>query len=135
MADQESIARHPNLELARALWDAVSKGDPEAVQKLLADDVVWTSVGHNPLSGIRNGPEQVLDYLALVGESADELFSNLGQVFVNDEGALVTYRVTASRGAKRLEMEYFLKLGIQSGRVDSATMIAADQYRNDEFWS
>jgi ketosteroid isomerase-like protein len=136
MAPRETIATHPNLEVARALWDAVSEGDAEAVQQLLAEDVVWTSVGHNPLSGVRNGPEQVLDYLAEVGESADELCSSLGQVFVNDEGALVTYRVSASRGSKQLvEMQYFLKLGIRAGRVESATMIAADQYRNDEFWS
>lgn len=135
MARQETIAKHPNFEVAQALWGAVSDGDARAVRELLADDVVWTSVGRNPLSGVRNGPDQVLDYLAQVGESADELFSSLVQLFVNDEGALVTYRVTASRGPKRLEMEFFLMLGIRAGRVASARMVAEDQYINDEFWS
>jgi ketosteroid isomerase-like protein len=126
---------HPNLDLARELWAAAADGNADAMRGLLAEDVVWQSVGTNPLSGVRNGPDEVLDYLALVGESADELLSDIEEIFVNDEGAVVMYQVKARREAKSLEMEYFLLLRIEVGLVTRALMVPVDQYDNDRFWS
>ena len=84
---------------------------------------------------MRRGPEEVLDYLAQVGETADELVSRLDEIFVNSEGAVVTYRVEARRGASAAwRWSFFLILRIHAGKVANALMVAADQYINDEFW-
>ena len=88
---------HPNTEFATTLWDAVALGDADSVRGLLADDVVWQAGGHHALSGMFEGPDAVLDYLARVGESTDELSTELIDIFANDRGAVVVYHLSARR--------------------------------------
>jgi len=134
MTDTNPASEHPNAILARALWQATADGDAEAIGRCLSDGVVWTSMGRNPLSGQHVGPEGVIEYLADVGEAADELRSALEGVYVNATGAVVLYHVSARRGAARLEMDYLLLLRIEDGLVTRGLMVAVDQARNDEFW-
>ena len=135
MAKARGRNDHPNLDLARELWAAAADGNAEAMRGLLAEDVVWQTVGRNPLSGVRKGPDEVLDYLAMVGEAADELLSDIEEIFVNDEGAVVMYQVKAQREGKNLEMEFLLLLRIEVGQVTRALMVPVDQYVNDKFWN
>ena len=39
------MAEHPNAVMARQLADALSRGDMQALDGLLADDVVWHEIG------------------------------------------------------------------------------------------
>ena len=126
---------HPNSEFATALWDAVAQGDSEAVRGLLADEVVWHAGGHHALSGEFKGPDAVLDYLARVGERSDELSTELTDIFVNDSGAVVIYRLSARRELKRLETELFLELEIHEGKLVRARSVSVDQVASNEFWS
>jgi ketosteroid isomerase-like protein len=126
---------HPNSEFATALWDAVAQGDSEAVRALLADEVVWHAGGRHALSGEFSGPDAVLDYLARVGERADELSTELTDIFVNDSGAVVIYRLSARRELKRLETELFLELEIREGKLVRARSVSVDQVASNEFWS
>lgn len=135
MARARRRKEHPNLTVAKELWSAAADGDAEGVRRLLDPDVVWTSTGRNPLSGVWRGPGGVLEYLARIGDAAEDLVSTLQNVFVNDEGAVITYRATARRGAKMLEMDYLLVLRIREGRILTGLMVATDQHVNDEFWS
>lgn len=135
MSGLEQDAQHPNHLLARDLWTAAADGDADAMRDLLSEDVVWETVGKNPLSGVRHGPEEVFDYLARVGEAADDLTSSLESIFVNEEGAVVVYHVDAKRGARTLEMDYFLLLHIRTARITSALMVPVDQAVNDAFWT
>ena len=126
---------HPNSEFATALWDAVAQGDSEAVRGLLADEVVWHAGGRHALSGEFKGPDAVLDYLARVGERADELSTELTDIFVNDSGAVVIYRLSARRELKRLETELFLELEIREGKLIRARSVSVDQVASNEFWA
>jgi ketosteroid isomerase-like protein len=135
MAKARQEREHPNLTLARGLWSAAAEGDADGMRRLLAEDVVWKSLGRNPLSGVRHGPDDVFDYLALVGETADDLLSRLDGIYVSDDAAVITYHVNARRGGKRLEMDYFLMLRVEQGKVSEAVMVPVDQYVNDQFWS
>jgi ketosteroid isomerase-like protein len=126
---------HPNLTLARALWSAIAEGDAEALALLLAEDVTWRMVGMNPLSGSYHGPDEVVDYLARVGETADEFASQLDSIFVNDDGAVIALHVSATRDGKSLEMDYLTRLRVQGGVVVETLMVPVDPRRNDEFWS
>jgi ketosteroid isomerase-like protein len=135
MNRQDAIAGHPNLQVAQGLWTAAAEGDADGLRGFLAHDVVWTSAGRNPLAGSKHGPDEVLDYLASVGEVADEFVSSLDTIFVSDEGAVITYEVTARRGERTLKMDFLMRLRIQRGRITRALMVAADEYSNDAFWS
>jgi ketosteroid isomerase-like protein len=130
-----SKKEHPNLVVAQALWTAVAAGDADAMRDVLAEDVIWISSGRNPLAGVRHGPEEVFDYLAQIGESSEDLFSELDGIYVADDAAIIAYHVTARREDKRLEMDYFLMLNVKGGKISKALMVPVDQYTNDEFWS
>jgi len=125
---------HPNIEFATALWDAVAEGDSGAVRGLLAEGVVWQAGGRHSLSGVFNGADQVLDYLARVCERADELSTELLDIFVNDRGAVVVYHLSARRELRRLETDLFLELEIREGKLIRARSASFDQTASNEFW-
>lgn len=127
-------AEHPHRTLTLSLWAAIADGDPEAIAMLLADDVIWMSMGLNPHSGEYRGPAEVLDYLAGVGEAADELASRVESVYVSDEGAILLYHSSVRRGDRVLEMDYYQHLSIRDGLVVRGLLSPADQRKNDDFW-
>jgi ketosteroid isomerase-like protein len=120
--------------LARELWSAVAEGDADSLRRLLAPDVVWRSIGLNPLSGDYRGPDDVVAYFAEIGHRVDELSSNLEQIWTGTDGAIVGYRVTARRGAETLEMDYLMRIRIRDGLIAGAVVIPLDQRVNDDFW-
>ncbi len=123
------------LTAAKGLWAAAAEGNSDEVARYLADDVIWEVLGRSPLSGRYSGPAQVLDYLARIGEAADELVSTLKRIYVDGEGAVLLYHVRASRGVKRLDMNYLLQIETEKGRITLARTFAQDQYTSDEFWN
>jgi ketosteroid isomerase-like protein len=126
---------HPHVTITKALWAAVAEGDPELVRDYLADEVVWQVQGTHLHSGEFRGPDQVLDYLARLGEAADDLVSDLESIYWNDLGTVVWYRVSARREPKRLELDFLLQLWIEDGLVTRGRVVPTDQHRNDLFWS
>jgi len=126
---------HPHFTLARTLWSAIADGDAETLGLLFAEDVTWRGVGLNPLAGTYHGPDEVLDYLASVGELTDEFSSRLKSIYVNDEGAVVIYHVSAIRDGRSLEMDHLTRLDVRNGVVVEALTVPVDQRVNDEFWS
>jgi ketosteroid isomerase-like protein len=129
-----SEEEHPNLSVAQALWTAAAEGDADKMRELFTDDVLWMTSGRNPLAGVRHGPEEIFDYLAQVGETSDDLFSELDGIYVADDAAVIAYHISARREDKRLEMDYFLMLFMEEGKIHKALMVPVDQYTNDEFW-
>jgi ketosteroid isomerase-like protein len=126
---------HPHARVARSLWEAIAEGDASLVEGLLADDVVWRAMGRNPLSGEYRGASGVLDYLARVGETADELNSTLQRILIDDEGAALLHHVSAVRGSDPLEMDMIIIFKMSEGKIVSATSIPVDQADNDRFWN
>jgi ketosteroid isomerase-like protein len=131
---KETSENHPNAILARELWSATAEGDADALRRLFAKDISWQTFGDNPLAGAIHGPEAVLSYLATVGEEADDLCSTLNSLFVNDEGAVIYFHISATRGDKKLEVDYLLLFRLQDGQAVSALMVPVDQKVNDAFW-
>jgi ketosteroid isomerase-like protein len=130
----KSIENHPNTLLARELWSATAEGDADALGRLFAKDIVWRTTGDNPLAGEIHGPEAVLSYLATVGEVADDFCSTLDSIYVNDDGVVIYFHISATRGEKKLEVDYLLLFRLEDGQAVSALMTPVDQQANDAFW-
>ena len=126
---------HPYARITRQLWAAVADGDSEALEQVLAPDVHWQAVGRNRVAGEYHGPAAVMEYLATIGEIADQFTSTLGEVYVGADGAVAIHHVNARRGDKTLEMEYIIRFVIHDDRVASAISVPIDQRKNDAFWS
>ena len=125
---------HPNAEIAGKFWSAVADGNAEALEEVLAPDVVWRVVGNNRVAGKYRGPSAVIGYLATLGEETDSFVSKLHGIYSGTDGAVLAHHVSATRGSKRVEMDFLVRLGIRDGRISTAVSVAVDQRANDAFW-
>ena len=125
---------HPNRALARRFWEAMAAGDSELVASTLSSDAVWLVHGEHPLAGKYEGPAKVLDFLARLGESVDELDSTLLDIYSSERGAVIRHRVRGRRGPKRLDNEIFTIVAVEAGRIVKGVVVPADQRISNEFW-
>jgi ketosteroid isomerase-like protein len=129
MADE-----HPHVALVRRLWDAVARGDADALTELYAPDAVLRAYGRNPIAGEFKGIAAILDYFARAGENVEDLRSEILAVYTSDAGAVIRYRTVATRGPKHLDLQSLYVLAIENGRVVEASLAPMDQHQNDAFW-
>jgi ketosteroid isomerase-like protein len=73
---------HPNVALVRQGFDAFDSGDIQALDGLLADDIVWHVGGKSQLSGTYRGKQEVLELFAkqsqLLGDQRAEVHDIVG---------------------------------------------------------
>ena len=84
------MTEHPNIALVRRGYAAFGSGDMDTLRALIAEDVVWHSGGHNPLSGDYQGLGATLGLFARFFEvTGGNLSQELHDVLANDEHAVV----------------------------------------------
>ena len=129
------MGEHPNLVVAQRLWDAIARADAPALRALMSEKTVWRMPGNSPLAGTYLGVDAVLQFMARVGELADDLHSDLIDVFVSDRGAVLRYGIHAIRGTRSLDIEHLFMIRVDEGRITEAVFAPFDQHRYDRFFS
>jgi len=122
-------------DLARAAWQAVSEADVDALRRLIADDVVWHASGRGARAGAFRGRDAILDYLAGIGDDADEFESELEDVLVGEDRTAILFRVSGQREGRLLEAGFVLLMRFEDNRIAELWSVARDQYAVDEFWA
>jgi ketosteroid isomerase-like protein len=83
------MAEHPNVALVRRGYAAFGGGDMDALRELIADDVVWHTGGHNPLTGDYEGLDATLGLFGQFFEiSGGDVRQDLHAVLADDEHAV-----------------------------------------------
>ena len=121
--------------LARAAWDAVSAGDVNAIHSLVTEDVVWHASGRGARAGDFHGPSGILDYLAGIGESAEDFDVDLDDILIGSERVALLFRVFGRREGRLLEAGFVLLMRTEAERIAEIWSIARDQHAVDEFWA
>lgn len=121
-------------EIARGLWSAIADADLARLRELIHPEATWQMHGRSSVAGRFEGVDAILDFMARVGENADELQSELLEVFGSEGGAVLRYGVRALRGDASLDIEHLFMIEIESGRIVKGVFAPLDQYRYDEFW-
>jgi ketosteroid isomerase-like protein len=129
------VAEHPNLRIAKKVWDAASCGSAALLREVLSPGVVFRAYGAGELTGIYAGVNATLDFLASSADLSDSLVSQLVDIYVSEEGAVLRYKVTARRPGVDLDGETLMMLRIIDGFVVECVAVPIDQIRSDEFWS
>lgn len=111
------MSEHPHAQIARAAWQAVSRGDVEALEEIFAPDVVWHATARTTWKGDHRGRRAVLDFLARIGESMDVFDARLDDVLVSESRASMLFHISGRVGERRLEVDYQLLACIEAGRV------------------
>jgi ketosteroid isomerase-like protein len=108
------MAEHPNAVLARKLSDAFSRGDMQAMDSLIADDVIWHEIGR---SEPRRGKAS-LRQAAPGGGAADyKVTGKLHDVVANDNHTIALVDATATRAGKTLKYRTAEIYHIRNGKV------------------
>jgi ketosteroid isomerase-like protein len=127
---------HPNEALTRKGYEAFAKGNMEALDELIADDIVWHVPGNNPLSGDHLGKAAVFTLFARIVElSSGTLNQEIHDVLANDEHAVVMVVTRAEREGKQLEDRQVHVLHVKDGKVTEFWNHFGNQSAVDEFWS
>ena len=124
----------PHRQLAHRVWDATARGDVDSLLQIYAPDVVMWVRGRNPLCGEYKGTTAVLEQFARFAERVDELRSDLLEIYSSEDGALIRYRVEATRGEHHLDAEFHLSFRVAAGRIYEVEIVASDPERTDAFW-
>lgn len=125
----------PHSWLAHRVWDATARGDVDSLLQIYAPDVVMWVRGRNPLCGEYKGSTALLEQFARSAELVDELCLDLLEIYSSEDGALIRYRVEATRGEHRLDAEFHLSFRVAAGRIHEVEIVSTDQDRADAFWN
>jgi ketosteroid isomerase-like protein len=130
------VPDHPHVQVFMRTYAAFTAGDMEALAELVAEDVVWHTPGHNPLSGNYEGRDATFASFAREFELSGGTYAvELHDVLADDDHTVALLRCTAARDGKTLDMNYVLVFHIVDGRITEAWELWTDQGLLDEFWS
>lgn len=129
------MREHPSRLLAQRLWDAIAEGDVRQLCQVLDEKCVWRMYGSSPLAGAYIGVDEILGFMARVGELTSDLHSDLIDVYVSEAGAILRYSVHAVRGIQELDTEHLFVVRIAGGRITSAVFAPFDQAAYDRFFT
>lgn len=130
------MADHPNLEKARAGYEAFAKGDMASLNDLLSDDIVWHSGGNNILTGDFVGKEAVFGFFGRLAQETGGSFRNeIHDMLANDDHGVALVKASATRGGQTLEGNTVHVFHMSDGKLTEFWAFPEDQRAFDDFWA
>lgn len=120
------MTEHSHAQLARAAWQAVSVGDVEALERMLAPDVVWHATARAPWEGDHVGPQAISGFLARIGELMQVFDARLDDVLVSDDRFAMVFHVRAEVSGRGYETDYLLLARVAGGRATEIWTLPLD---------
>ncbi|MEM9037801.1 MAG: nuclear transport factor 2 family protein [Actinomycetota bacterium] len=122
----------PKLDTIAAFFEAYAAGDRTGIAEALAENVTWTIPGHHPLSGTKEGIDEVLaffDQLGTAGFVAETFFLEASDEYVVD-----IHRGYSTQGTGQVDTTWALVWHFdEAGKVDRVVNLSADQHQMDAF--
>lgn len=132
---ERNIEAHPNAQLARRAWAAISRGDAKVLRDCLTDDAVWRATAQRtPWAGVHRGPDAVVDFLARVGEASDFFQAELVDVLVSEARVLCVFHASFRRAGRVAELDYLMLGRIEDGRFAELWTAPLDPATIESFW-
>ena len=107
------MAEHPNATLAREMLDAMNRGDTQALDGFIADDIVWHEIGRTEP---RRGKAAL--QAAMAGGVVDyTITATLHDVVASDAHTIALVEATATRGGRTFTYRVAEIYHIQAGKL------------------
>ncbi len=130
------VSEHPNAALVRRVWDAIARGDADALRSFLAPDLVWRATARGtPWAGEHQGVDAAIDMLARVGEATDVFDAKLIDILASDARVLLIFRVRIVIGTRDIELDYLLLAEVEDARLAQIWSAALDPQAIEAFWN
>ncbi len=125
-----------NIEIVRAYFDAVKRGDLEAVGAALHDDLVWHQPGASSVSGRYAGKQQVFGLLGRFMEISQGSFriSRVDAIMSNGELVSAMIEFAAEANGRTMSMPGVDLFRLADGKIVECWLFSGDQDQEDAFW-
>ena len=126
-----------NVKVIRQLVAAYDAADIEAIDQLLADDVVFHVPGRHPLSGTYLGKSQVFGYMgqvAALNESKDEGFE-IHSVIGDDDHVVSLVTGTVEHDGVLFVRPTVHVFHVNGTQVTEFWEASLNQHAEDQFWN
>ena len=126
---------HPHAEIAERVFGAFRR-DPRTLASLIAEDAVWTVVGHAPVAGVYDGRRAIFDLFRATQTLTDSTYkAELRYVLADDERTIAVYRASGRRGERELDIDQALFIRVEDGRWQEILAVPLDPLAFDSFWA
>jgi ketosteroid isomerase-like protein len=127
---------HPNLLTYLAAIDAFNRNDMAAVGAYVRPDFVYRIPGRSSVAGEFRGIDGFVEALTRLQEaSAGTIHLEAVAVLADDNNLIARARVTAQRGARRLNTENCYAFRFLDGKVANGQVFLSEPDRVEDFWA
>lgn len=127
---------HPHAQLVARGYEAVARGDLDALGKFLDDDIVWHVPGKGLISGDYHGRDGVVEFFTTAQQlSQGTMRVDLHDVAATNDHTFAIQTNRAERNGKTLEARAVAVFDVRDDKVAEVWLYTNSQYDNDQFWS
>ena len=137
LAGQTATAASPedNIKVVQDFFAAYGANDLDGIAAVMDENVKWHIPGRHPLSGTKEGRDEVLAFFAQLGVAdfkADPIYFGADETYVVD----IHRGWSNAEGKPNVDTTWALLYRIEGGKIVEATNLSADQdAANTFFWS
>lgn len=137
IAGAQAMAGTPedNIKVVQDFFAAYGNNDLDGIAAVMDENVQWHIPGRHPLSGTRNGRDEVLAFFAQLGVAgfqAEPIYFGADDTHVVD----IHRGWSNAEGKPNVDTTWALVYRIEDGKIVEATNLSADQdAANTFFWS
>ena len=119
-----------------SFYDALGRGDVEAVARLCTPEITVHVPGASPLAGLYSGRDAALGFLGKMQAAAAGTYrAELRGLFTNGDRVVAVHRGTAARGEKTLDVDAGLLFEVADGAVAAISVFQSQQDEWDDFFT
>jgi uncharacterized protein len=128
------LENNTNIQLVQDFFEAYGKNDLAGMRQVLAEDVQWHIPGRHPLSGTKNGIDEVINFFDELGKAGFK--AEVMILAANDN-----YVIDAHRGwsnvtdVENVDLNWVLLYQIENNKIKRVINFAGDQPLADEFFT
>jgi uncharacterized protein len=124
---------HPNIQVIHDFFQAYSSNDLIVIKQILSDDIQWIIPGRHQFSGVKRGPDEVLNYFKQLNAysfKAEPIVMGVNDKYVID----CHLNWSNVEGKKNLKNMSCLLWEIKDGKIIKVYNFPEDQHAVDEFF-
>ena len=127
---------HPHAQLVASGYDAVARGDLDALAAVLAEDILWHVPGQGVISGDYRGRDGVVEFFTKAQElSNGTMRVELHDISATDDHTFAIQTNRAERNGKTLNARVAAVFHVRDGKAAEVWFFTNSQYDSDAFWS
>jgi uncharacterized protein len=125
---------HPNVEIVQRMYECFNQGDMNSIrQDIFASDLVWRLPGHHPLSGTKNGADEVIAFFEQLNKAGIQV--DLINIDAWGENTVVeVHRGHGQSNGSVLDALNCTHYQIRDRKIAEVQVYISDQHTVDQFF-